>query len=87
MCTCLAGFGPFPQMDDILHKLVECGVPKRWKLESWSFLPISTLKFNVDEAAKGKPGPASIDGVLHNDGKSCPHSLSMWGPKIPMKQR
>ena len=28
---------------------------------------IGILKFNVDGAARGKPGPASIGGVLHND--------------------
>lgn len=32
----------------------------------WSPPPCGVLKFNMDGAARGKPGPAGIGGVLRN---------------------
>ena len=32
----------------------------------WKCPPLDSLKFNVDGSAKGKPGPASIGGVLRD---------------------
>ena len=32
----------------------------------WSPPPLDSLKFNVDDAARGKPCPACIEGVLCN---------------------
>ena len=32
----------------------------------WSPPPIGWLKFNVDGATRGKPGPTGIGGVLRN---------------------
>ena len=34
----------------------------------WAPLNVGVLKFNVDGAAKGKPGPAGIGGVLCDSG-------------------
>ncbi|KAK0590390.1 hypothetical protein LWI29_026415 [Acer saccharum] len=36
------------------------------KLESWIPPDLDHLKFNVDGAARGSPGPAGIGGVLRN---------------------
>eukprot|EP00268_Persea_americana_P068029 TRINITY_DN9427_c0_g3_i1.p1 TRINITY_DN9427_c0_g3~~TRINITY_DN9427_c0_g3_i1.p1 ORF type:complete len:256 (+),score=22.30 TRINITY_DN9427_c0_g3_i1:1157-1924(+) len=43
-----------------------CGPSKMRIYVHWSPSPIGMLKFNVDGAARGKPGPASIGGVLRN---------------------
>lgn len=37
---------------------------------TWSILELGFCKFNVDGAARGKPGPAGIRGVVHNDRES-----------------
>ncbi|WRX10497.1 Ribonuclease H domain - like 7 [Theobroma cacao] len=55
---------------------------KRSKLKvssTWTPPPYSTLKLNIDGAAKGKPGPAGIGGVLrdHQD-----HSKVPWRMKL-----
>lgn len=42
------------------------GVCKRKMKVSWRFPSKGTLKFNVDGAAKGKPGLVGIGGVLKN---------------------
>lgn len=34
--------------------------------KKWQPPPIGSLKFNVDEVAKGKPSRANIGGVLRN---------------------
>lgn len=34
---------------------------------AWVKPPLGSFKFNVDGAVVGKPGPAGIRGVLHND--------------------
>lgn len=36
------------------------------KQEQWSPPPAGVLQFNVDGAARGKPGPVGIGGVLRN---------------------
>lgn len=36
------------------------------KKKKWQPPLMGSLKFNVDEVAKGKPGRANIDGVLGN---------------------
>ena len=45
-----------------------CGVKKVKKVVLWAPPNVGVLKFNVDGAAKGKPGPAGIGGVLHDSG-------------------
>ena len=44
-----------------------CGPTKVRIYVLWSPPPLGMLKFNVGGAARGKPGLASIRGVLHND--------------------
>lgn len=55
-------------MDDILYwgACLLMGEAKKRKKVTWHPPPSSCLKFNVDRAACGKPGPASIGGVLRN---------------------
>ena len=55
--------------DSILSNWQACmigGFLKVRNHEQWSPPPVGTLKFNVDRAAKGKPGPIGIGGVLRN---------------------
>ena len=44
-----------------------CGLPKVRRSTLCSPPPLSVLKFNVDGATRGKPGPTGIGGVLHNN--------------------
>lgn len=46
------------------------------KFVHWSSRPPSVLKFNVDMAMRGKPGPTSISGVLCNSGGEVTFLLS-----------
>lgn len=46
---------------------MSCGLMKDILVTPWGPLPTRVLKFNVDEAAKGKPGPGVFRGALHND--------------------
>ena len=46
---------------------MSCGPSKDRKVVGWCPPPSGWIKFNVDGAAKGKPGPAGIGGVLRND--------------------
>lgn len=56
------------------------------KLESWILLLEAVLKFNIDEAAKGKPGLIGIGGVLHNNKGNCWSCyLSMWALRIQIE--
>ena len=41
-----------------------CGPVKVRRFILWSPPPISLFEFKVDGAARGKPGPAGIGGVL-----------------------
>lgn len=45
---------------------MKCGPSKVRKSVSWVPPLPGSLKFNVDGAARGKPGPAGIGGVLRN---------------------
>ena len=45
---------------------MRCGPVKVRKSILWSLPPICLFKFNVDGAARGKPGLAGIGGVLRN---------------------
>ena len=45
---------------------MRCGPVKVRKSILWSPPHVSLFKFNVDGAARGKPGPAGIGGVLRN---------------------
>ena len=61
---------------------------KKSKKVSWSSPPMRFLKFNVDGAARGKPGPAGIGGVLRNQGGVLYMFLKhVGGSKIPMEQK
>eukprot|EP00268_Persea_americana_P021089 TRINITY_DN21101_c0_g1_i1.p1 TRINITY_DN21101_c0_g1~~TRINITY_DN21101_c0_g1_i1.p1 ORF type:complete len:199 (+),score=31.91 TRINITY_DN21101_c0_g1_i1:157-753(+) len=44
-----------------------CGLTKERRSTFWSPPSMGMLKFNVDGAARGKPGPAGIGGVLCDD--------------------
>lgn len=46
---------------------IKCGPIKGRRIAQWSPPPLSVLKFNVDEATRGKPGPTGIGGVLRNN--------------------
>lgn len=50
---------------------------------SWIPPPASWLKFNVDDAARGKPRPTSIGSMLKDDKGYvfCLFSLGMWVSK------
>lgn len=53
-----------------LYKRDACMKSRLFKVKnsvSWSPPPNGFLKFDVDGAARGKPGPACISGVLCND--------------------
>lgn len=41
-------------------------LPKKRRQRSGHLLTVSMLKFNVDEVARGKPGPAGTGGILRN---------------------
>ncbi|XXG72211.1 hypothetical protein AAC387_Pa07g1359 [Persea americana] len=56
-------------LNDILlnwEACMGCGFSKVRRSIPWSPPPIGVLKFNVDGASSGKPGPACIGGVLRN---------------------
>eukprot|EP00268_Persea_americana_P009153 TRINITY_DN13625_c0_g1_i5.p1 TRINITY_DN13625_c0_g1~~TRINITY_DN13625_c0_g1_i5.p1 ORF type:complete len:147 (-),score=31.41 TRINITY_DN13625_c0_g1_i5:797-1237(-) len=57
------------KIDNIMHSWGGCskigGFKKKMKV-CWSFPPYGIPKFNVDRAAKGKPGLSGIGGVLRN---------------------
>lgn len=57
---------------NIIHNLkacVSCGLSKERIVISSSPPPLGVLKFNVDEAARGKPGPAGIGVLCKNKGE------------------
>lgn len=63
-------YGEFDSLrvDGILHNWetsLHCMLWNDSIVVSWS-PPFGDLKFNVDGAAKGKPGPAGVGGVLRN---------------------
>ena len=63
------------------------GFKKKMKV-CWCLPPFGVLKFNVDGAAKGKPGLAGIWGVLRNHkGEVIYMFPSMLGSKTLMKKR
>lgn len=45
---------------------MEGGPTKERKRDNWFPSPPESLKFIVDSTARGKPGPAGIEGVLQN---------------------
>eukprot|EP00268_Persea_americana_P062605 TRINITY_DN8040_c1_g2_i6.p1 TRINITY_DN8040_c1_g2~~TRINITY_DN8040_c1_g2_i6.p1 ORF type:complete len:254 (+),score=31.35 TRINITY_DN8040_c1_g2_i6:132-893(+) len=56
-------------LDNILSNWEAClgsGCVKKKHLVTWSPPSPNVLKFNVDGAARGKPGPAGIGGILRN---------------------
>ena len=56
-------------MDNNLSNWEAClgsGCVKKKHLVTWSPPSPNVLKFNVDGAARGKPGPANIGGILRN---------------------
>lgn len=56
-------------LSDILFNweaCMSCGRKKNNKIMPWTPPPVGAFKFNEDGASRGKPGPASIGGVLHN---------------------
>lgn len=56
------------------------GSSKVRKRVFWTPTPEGVLKFNVDEAARGKPRPAGIGRVLRNSEGWCwLFSLELWG--------
>lgn len=55
---------------DLFHNCqvcMGCSAPKVKKSVFWNLPRRGMLKLNVDGAVRGKPGPAGIGGVLHND--------------------
>ncbi|XVF28382.1 hypothetical protein REPUB_Repub15cG0024800 [Reevesia pubescens] len=40
---------------------------EKWNTGSWELPPPGSLKFNIDRASRGKPGPARIGGVLREN--------------------
>ena len=57
------------KIENILHNWEPClrmGFLKEKRKVSWCPSPPEVLNFNVDGAARGKPGLASIRGVLRN---------------------
>ena len=57
-------------MDGVLHNReasLRSGATKvRWSMVSWDPPSLGISKFNMDGAAKCKPGPVEIGGVLYN---------------------
>lgn len=46
---------------------MKCGQVKGRRVDQWSPPPLGVLKFNVDGATRGKPGPTAIGGILRNN--------------------
>lgn len=66
MCKDFRGLGP----EDFYLSWEGCmkGIGRvSRRLVKWAAPPLGSCKFNVDGAARGKPGPAGIGGVLHDD--------------------
>lgn len=56
-------------VDNLLRGWPEClkdGRSKIQQVQWWSLPKEGFVKFNVDDAARGNPGLAGIEGVLHN---------------------
>ena len=56
-------------LNDIIYNweaCMVCSVPRIMKVEVWCPPARGLLKFNVDGAARGKPGPAGVGGVLRD---------------------
>lgn len=61
-----------------------CGPIKVRRPVFLSSPPISVLRFDVDGVARGKPGPVSTGGVLHNYSNEgffmFSKHVGVWGP-------
>lgn len=59
--------------------ITRCSPSNGTMKKKWQPPPMGSLKFNVDEVAKGKPGRANIDGVHRNfKGQALSFSIVCW---------